>query len=752
MNEGSTERIRAEEAREAPPAGAIDARLALAFLAEAGATLAAADAYEDGLVRVAQLAVPSLADWCAIDIAADDGELSQYTSGRTGSEEEELLRELRRRYRSEKGGSEGVARVVATGRPELVSDVQREGGHMELAPAEREAYDRLSPRSYMIVALQAEEETIGAITFLSTAPGRRYSAADLLVIEQLANRIAVGVSRARARQRADEAFALLDGIFETAPIALGFWSPDLVCLRGNAYYAAVLGISTGELIGRRMRDLSPVAAEREAYYREIMATGEARHGVEISDAPPGRPHEVRHWIASYTPVRGADGTLAGVSVVAVDVTERQRLLATEREARARATFLARAGEILDSSLDYETTLHNVASIAVPDTADWCAVLLLDDGAIRQVAVAHADPERERWAWEVSERYPPAQDAAAGAPNVIRTGVPELVNDITDEMLVAGARDDEHLAMLRRLGLTASLCAPLQARGGILGALYLVSAESGRRFGAEDVELAVELGRRAGIAVENARLYTERTHIAHVLQSGLLPQSLPSIPGFEIQASYRAAGELNEVGGDFFDIFETTDGAWAAFVGDVSGKGAEAASVTALARFTLRAAVIRQGPPQEALKLLNDAMFLQRSGEQFATVALVCLNPAAPGESARLTLALGGHPPPMVMRADGSVEPVGRFGTLLGMAMNPSISDTEVELAVGDSLLLYTDGVVEAGRGSVRMGEDGLAKVLASCRNRAPREVVAAVELAAVEAYGGEPRDDIALIALRHVGA
>src|SRR5213076_1639504 len=140
------------------------------------------------------------------------------------------------------------------------------------------------------------------------------------------------------------------------------------------------------------------------------------------------------------------------------------------------------------------TLRNVAAIAVPDVADWCAVQMVDEyGQLRQVAVAHIDPDKEKWAWEVSERYPPDPDAPQGPAAVIRTGQPDLLNDISNELLVAGAVDDEHLELLRSMGLTAALTAPLQARGQTFGALMLVSAESGRRFTGDDVTLATELG-------------------------------------------------------------------------------------------------------------------------------------------------------------------------------------------------------------------------------------------------------------------
>jgi len=180
-------------------------------------------------------------------------------------------------------------------------------------------------------------------------------------------------------------------------------------------------------------------------------------------------------------------------------------------------LLARAGELLASSLDYERTLQQVAELAVRQLADWCAVSLPDGhGLIRAVAVAHVDADKVAFARRIGERYPTRADAPAGAAEVIRSGVSQVVNEVTDEMLTAAAQDDEHLELLLSVGLHAGLTVPMPAAGKNVGALSLISAESGRRFSDADVELAEELARRAGTAVENARLYTERSHIARTL--------------------------------------------------------------------------------------------------------------------------------------------------------------------------------------------------------------------------------------------
>jgi PAS domain S-box-containing protein len=183
-----------------------------------------------------------------------------------------------------------------------------------------------------------------------------------------------------------------------------------------------------------------------------------------------------------------------------DITERKR-------AEESAHYLARASDVLGSSLDYEHTLSELASIVVPELADWCGVdIVTEEGPPRQLAVAHVDPDKIRFARMLAERYPPDPNAKTGSPNVIRTGRPELYSEIPDELLAAGAIDEEHLHIMRELGLESAMVVPLLAHERVLGALTLISAESGRRYTEHDLALAMELARRAAMAVDNARLH------------------------------------------------------------------------------------------------------------------------------------------------------------------------------------------------------------------------------------------------------
>jgi PAS domain S-box-containing protein len=250
--------------------------------------------------------------------------------------------------------------------------------------------------------------------------------------------------------------------------------------------------------------------------------------------------EWRDVAVRAVPVMEEDGRLREWMGAMTDVTERRR---TEQ---AR-DFLAEAGRVLSSSLDYEQTLRSVARLAVPALADWCAVdVLSEDGELRRLAVQHQDPDKVRLVREIEERWPTPPDAAYGVPHVVRTGEPEIAADIPDPLLEASAVDDEHLRLVRELGLRSYLCVPLVARGKVLGALSLVHAESGRRYGPADLALAEELARRAAVAIDNARLFGETEEARHQLeqQTGELEeaQAEMEMAHDELQHAYEDLAE------------------------------------------------------------------------------------------------------------------------------------------------------------------------------------------------------------------
>jgi serine phosphatase RsbU (regulator of sigma subunit) len=301
-------------------------------------------------------------------------------------------------------------------------------------------------------------------------------------------------------------------------------------------------------------------------------------------------------------------------------------------------------------------------------------------------------------------------------------------------------------MLRGLDIRSLMHVPMKVADTTIGAIAFVNSGSSRRFDEHDLALAEEIGRRAAAALENARLYAERTKVSRALQEGLLPPALPEMPGWAVGSLYRAAGEQTEVGGDFYDAFQVGDG-WMVVVGDVAGRGAPAASLTALARFTIRTAGQLGCQPEEAFQLLNRTL-RERGDLSLCAVALAHLAEDDTGR-ARARVVCAGSPPPLLLR-EGGVDEVGDLGAFLGAFDDGAWGERETVLEDGDLLVLYTDGIVDAQGADQRFGEGRLRSTLRGAQG--PREVIDRVETA-LDRFEVEPaRDDTALVAVMRTGA
>ena len=357
--------------------------------------------------------------------------------------------------------------------------------------------------------------------------------------------------------------------------------------------------------------------------------------------------------------------------------ERNSLLDRERQAREwaeRATrrmfVLEQASSALAASLDYEATLARITEIFVPNLADWCLVNVVDeDGAVSRVAQAHADPDKERLLQKMEDKF----RNILSVPEVsetLQSGRPYLGTETGEnllEKLLETGDNGESPDELQKLEARSYMVVPLVARGRVHGAVTLVSSHPDRRYEREDLSLAEELANRCGLALEGARLYREQRYVARTLQRGLLLQDLPEIPGMEIGLEYLSVGGESEVGGDFYDLIDTHYDGWLCLLGDASGKGARAATSTALILYALRAVAFRGDNPSMVLSALNEAMLRQDAGNQFCTAICARLEPEeCEGAAVKLTLARGGHPPPLLMHGDGSVDgSVGGFVEELG---------------------------------------------------------------------------------------
>jgi serine phosphatase RsbU (regulator of sigma subunit) len=435
-------------------------------------------------------------------------------------------------------------------------------------------------------------------------------------------------------------------------------------------------------------------------------------------------------------VKGADGRTERLIGLLTDVTDRRR-----RE--DRRAFLSEASAALAASLDPVETLEEVARLAVPRLADWCSVQLAPEvrGAFEQIAVAHVDPEKVRWAWELAERYPPDPEARTGAPAVIRSGRAELYPVIDEALLEAAALDDEQRCLVRELHMHSAMVVPLSARGRTLGAVTFVFAESGRQYSTSELELAEELGRRAGLALDHARLYAREHATAETLQRALLPPVLPEVPGHRLIVRYVPSDERDHVGGDWYDAFRLPGGRFGIAIGDVGGRGMAAAATMGQLRNALRAYALKGDRPAEVVDDLH-ALVDAGDGEiAFATLLYLELDPAT-GEG---ELAVAGHLPPLVVAADGTAgyleihrcPPLGASGA-------PPCHSTRFTLAPGATLWLYTDGLVESRSQPIDAGLSGLA---AAARGDGDLDTVADALLAALP---GSREDDVALLGLERI--
>jgi PAS domain S-box-containing protein len=431
---------------------------------------------------------------------------------------------------------------------------------------------------------------------------------------------------------------------------------------------------------------------------------------------------------------------SGRAVAAVTIIEDITL---EKIVQQRQRFLSRATESLMSSIDYQETLRNVAWLAVPEIADWCAVDLVDEAGTRQqVVVAHTDPEKLRLAERLRAYDPSEVTPERGIGRVIFSGVSELYPEITDDMLVQGAVDQEHLELLRAVGFRSALVVPLRARGRSLGVMTLVTAESLRRFDESDREFAEQLAGRAAVAVDNARLATARREIAETLQRSLLPDAVPSIQGWSVATMYRPASVSDEVevGGDFYDFFETPGG-WIVLLGDVTGRGVEAASMTSLMRHGARFLAKDEHSPSTILTRLNEAL---REQVGLSLCSALC----ARLEEGRVVMSSAGHPPPLIIRDDGRIREIGSPGPLLGGWEESTWEDRVVPVSPEETLLMYTDGVTDTRGAEDRFGGRRLRQILKEHAGAAPFELLDQLEMALDRFQVEGHSDDTGAVALR----
>ncbi|MEV6962217.1 SpoIIE family protein phosphatase [Streptomyces sp. NPDC051207] len=441
--------------------------------------------------------------------------------------------------------------------------------------------------------------------------------------------------------------------------------------------------------------------------------------------------------------------------------ESARLGELERLRRGSLSFLVEASDLLAGTLDRDQTLALMAQMTVPTLATWCAVYTIADQASEPYLsyVLHEDEELIDGIKSLLSKIPPPDPVPTPGARVW-TAPAEVAHQaaLRSSMRSLGLSGGTTRQVTPGIGPTLTTAAavggetvvlPLVARNRVIGMLTL-GKPTDEHFRQEILELAEDLSRRAALALDNARLYSERTAISQSLQRSLLPPDVPQIEGVEVEVIYRAAGEGNEVGGDFYDVFPIRDNAYGFAIGDVCGTGPEAAAVTGLARHALRL-LAREGFGGPAvLERLNSAILDEGARSRFLTLLYGELWPQEDG-SAVLKVVCAGHPLPLRLRQDGTVEPAAEPQPLLGVMDDLELYEQTVTLDPGDVLLCVTDGVTERREGSRMLGDDGLADVLTTCTGLTAGAVAARI-MRAVERFASDaPSDDMAILAMRVPG-
>ncbi len=536
--------------------------------------------------------------------------------------------------------------------------------------------------------------------------------------------------------------------------------PDNPLVFVNPAFEQTTGYGRQEVQGRNCRflqgpDTDPAAVQA---IRDALASREHRTVTLLNYRKDGSAF----WNElAVSPVLDDAGELTHFVGIQSDVTarvavehERERHLAAERAARAaaeraqrRLALLAEATSMLAATLDVDESLERLTDLVVPFMADWCTVHLLHpDGRVERVASRHRDASQAALLRRIEELQPTGLRDGSHTARVL-AGAPAAIVHVDEEVLAAGIADADLISVYRQLSPRSALVVPLVARRQVLGVLSLFVGGSagpgaGRTYDEDDLVTAADLGRRAALTVDNARLYSREHDVAEQLQRSLLP-SLPTVPGLDHWARYLPGSTAAQVGGDWYDVFRLPDGPLGIAIGDVMGHDMAAAASMGQLRSVLQSYAWQGSEPDVVLDRL-DQLVQGLDMAQLATCAYGRLELPTEDGPGRLRLANAGHLPPALRRPDGTVELVAAEPALLvGAALGTDRQTVEVEVERGSVLVLCTDGLVEhRGRGL----DEGLA-ALRSALAGAPGDAKGISDHLLAE-LAGDLEDDVALLVLR----
>jgi len=623
-------------------------------------------------------------------------------------------------------------------------------GQIALAPNYRD-YPTTAPRYEVSAELGLEAalaipipigdpESVLAVAEFHTLSFAAQSQELMALLSGFADQLGTFIARRRAEAKSAEAERFRQHLAEvvrgTQDAVL---SKDLdgIVTTWNPAAARLYGYTPEEAIGRHVSFIVPLDHKDEE--KVILDRVKRGERLDTYETERLRADGARISVSlTVSPIRSPMRGLIGASVVARDIT------AQVRRRRAQE-FLVAASRLLDSSLDPEETARTIVSTAVPELAELCLIdFRRPDGWYGDSIVAGANPEMAERLERIRRESPLDPAGEHPVAQVLRLNQPMIWRDLTaPEVVDKVSQNENHLQLMRDAGYNSAAVVPLFARGRILGALSFLHAHGDLRYDPGDLDFLSELGERAALALDNARLYRERDRVAKSLQRGLRPPRPAEVEGLGISVVFEAAGEGIEVGGDLYDVLPSDDGCWI-LVGDVAGKGSTAASVSVAVRHSVRGLTREISEPEEVLRRVNELLLAGDSLNDFATAMLAHLQRQESGW--RIALASAGHPP-AVLTTDAGPELLGG-GTVLGAWQEANVERHERVLGPGTTLALCTDGWLEAGPVTAHQGPETFAEMTQALAGLGLDELTERLRADAVTRSSGTLRDDLVVLAVR----
>ncbi|MCL4287041.1 MAG: SpoIIE family protein phosphatase [Thermoleophilia bacterium] len=687
------------------------------------------------LRRITDLVVPELADICIIDSIVG-GRMERIAVRAAEPRRREVEPGLLARRPSVSPGvalGDGVAEPVVN-RFVVDDDV----GALARSASDLEFLRSLGIRSFMVVALQSRGRRIGAMTLVRAWSGRRFDDDDVAFGRALADRFALTLDNAglfsdleSVELRMDAVMAVLD---------------EPVTITGRGGRLVFANEAAVRLAGReQLGDLLGPAGAAPGFDCYDESGGIIARDVMPWQVPDVEPGSI---IRLVEPVAGAESWLRVRSrtMPALDDAPMYTVTAFEDVSEMKLSEFAQSvfastAELLDASTDPQLMPQRLVALLTPRLADACGVLMPDGGGmLRPVATADVDREREPLLRAIVEANP-LDPEGIGMPEVLRSRSPLVLDTARPGDWPAAAAGIA--GGLRGIGLGSVMVQPLRIGERLIGLIGFANRVERRAFTPLERRVALRISERVALAIDNARIASQRSEIAATLQGGLRPPALPELPGWSLAGLYSPAGAEIEAGGDFYDIVPVEDG-WMAVVGDVTGHGARAASLTALARYTLGTAGALTGDPGRALAVLNRAL-LARADGALCSVAVLMLDQPRAGS---IRVAVAGHPPPLVVRgaATSAIRPA---GPVLGAFDDASWRIATLPLAPGDQVVVYTDGVVEARGAEGRFGAERLCRCVGGAGG--PEETIRRISGELGRFVEGDFDDDAAVLAVMRSG-